>query len=101
MAKKPSINFLAEFAIVEERESYEWYRSWVTGLFNRYRIVTTEVWENRLAPGEPKPASFVNPGKKVVGEWRCEDRSVSDPWGSPLNRTYRETWVHRSKLIFV
>lgn len=101
MAKKPSINFLAEFAVVERREGYEWYRSWTTGLYNRYRVVTTEVWENRLAEGQAMPADFVNPGGKAVGVWRCEDRSISDPWGTPLNRTYRETWVHRSALIYV
>lgn len=93
--------FLTSFARTDEREEYEWYGNWVTGQYDRYRVVTTEVWEALLDDGEPKPASFVNPGRKAVGVWKCESRGVSDPFGTPLRRMYHETWVMRSALIYV
>ena len=94
-------HFLTGFKKVDEFEEYEWYGNWVTGQYDRYRVVTKEVWEALLADGEPKPANFVNPGGKAVGTWRCESRGVSDPFGTPLRRMYHETWVMRSALIYV
>lgn len=99
--KKPTVSLLAPFAMTECREELEWYRNWVTGEYNRYRVVTFEVWEALLDDDAPMPATFLNPGGKAVGAWRCEDRSLSDPWGSPLRRTYQETWIHRGGIVYV
>ena len=96
MSSKKTTNFLTDFAMVESREEYEWYNGLWVGQYWKYRIVTTEVWEALLEDGEPMPASFINPGNKAIGAWRCEDRGVSDPFGSPLRRWYHETWVSRS-----
>lgn len=93
--------FLSGFKMTDEFEEYEWYGNWVTGEYDRYRIVHKEVWEALLADGEGSPGGFVNPGGKPVGQWRCEGRGVSDPFGTPLRRKYHETWVWRSGLIYV
>lgn len=96
--KKKTTNFLTDFALVECREEYEWHRNRWTGQYWKYRIVTMETWEALLADGEAMPASYVNPGGKAVGAWRCEDRGLSDPFGSPLRRRYHETWISRGVL---
>ena len=95
MSSKKTTNFLTEFAMTECREEYEWYNSLWAGQYRRYRIVTTQVWEALLEDGEEMPTQYINPDKKSIGAWRCEDRGLSDPFGSPLRRMYHETWVSR------
>lgn len=101
MAKKPTTNFLTEFKCVDRREEYVWRNGIWRGTYYGYTVVSTEVWEALLADGEAQPASYVNPGAKAVGQWRCEDRGVSDPFGAPLRRVYHETWVSRGVFTSV
>lgn len=94
---RKTTSFLTGFAMTDQREEYEWFRNPFSGRYWKYRIVKTEVWMALLADGEEMPPSYVNPGRKDVGSWRCEDRSVSDPFGSPLRRWYQETWISRGE----
>lgn len=100
MARKPSIKTLCDFAMVESHEQLVWRRNWQTGELDRYNVVRTEVWQVLLADDQEEPAVYVNPGKKD-GTWRCEDRGCSDPWGSPLRKTYQETWVRKGVTQYV
>ena len=101
MIIKKTTKFLTDFACVEKRDEYHWRNGLWWRTYWGYLVVTTEVWEALLEDGEAMPASFINPGGKPIGEWRCEDRCVTDPFGSPLRRAYREIWIRRGRWVDV
>lgn len=61
----------------------------------KYREELTQLWECPVADSQGFPAAVQDPGNLVQQGWRCENRKIIMPYGSPLCRHYTETFVKK------
>ncbi|MFA6718937.1 MAG: hypothetical protein WCS15_07640 [Prevotella sp.] len=92
MSTKKVIKNINDWKLVDEREEYEYRYYGFTSWMVKRRPKRFYTWQITLDDGAAKPSSPANPGSYSL-PCRCEDRGVSDPYGTVLQRVYHETWV--------
>lgn len=97
----PRLDTFGEWRRIEKSSTIVWrrrgfyYNDGVLAFdsdLRQYREEYTETWEVPVSDTQDWPDGIIDPGGLIAAGWKCEDRRFTAPYGTPLARSYRETF---------